>query len=168
MSPCPQPMRFRKVTDLFVCLEPARLYFPNNAIQIAIDGPEGANAGPQEPGVWNTKDFRPYIRDPFAPSLCEDCFGVFLVGLEVITHGETPEGAGFTITFRPPGHPYDGSSYIGQVGEASVGNGIRSGMACWAPCINGQTEYMFKVQTTGDWPLHSSYACNLSIQQWVR
>lgn len=99
-----------------------------------------------------------------------DVKAVFLVGLLIITHGETVETADLTIAFRAYSAediPTD-QGYIGQSTETTPAGGVRSPMATWAPVRDGKFQFKYGKSTEGDWPAHSSYGVNLTIQAWAR
>lgn len=97
-----------------------------------------------------------------------DAKGVFLSGILIITHGTTTQTCDLTISFRAPGDTIDAGNYIGQTIEAITGSGQRSNMSTWAPARNGEIEFYWKRNTTGQWPSECSYGINLSAQSYVR
>lgn len=112
-------------------------------------------------GVW----LRVAVADLGIPP---DAKAVFLSGILIITHGVTPQTCDLTISVRAHGDSMHEGFYIGQVIEASVGNGQRSTMSTWAPVRDGYFEYFWKRNTAGQWPSECAYAINLAAQAYVR
>lgn len=99
-----------------------------------------------------------------------DAKAVFLAGLLIITHGESAETADLNIAFRPystEDSPAD-EGYIGQATETVPAGGVRSGLASWVAVRDGKFQFKYGKSTEGDWPAHSSYGLNLTIQAWAR
>lgn len=132
----------------------------NSKAPIAIFVNTYTNTGPPE-AVWNRISLSSLGIPP-------DASGVFLSGILIITHGTTIQTCDLTISFRAPGDTIDAGNYIGQTIEASVGSGQRSNMSTWAPARNGEIEFYWKRNTTGQWPTECSYGMNLSAQSYVR
>lgn len=154
------PLPWTKVSEFFVTPSPARLYGPSNAVYVQTHLP--TNYGPQATGVWHAVDLRPW-------GVASDAHAAFLSGMLVITHGASEEIADLHLVLRRPGDfSVDCSKYIGQVVEAHISGGQRSGMASWVPLQDGQFEFCYQISTPGTWPSNSSYAINLSLQAWVR
>lgn len=110
-----------------------------------------------------------WIRVPVSNfGIPSDAKAVFLSGILIITHGTTPQTCDLTISTRAFGDTMSEDFYIGQVIEASSGNGQRSTMATWVPVKNGQFEYFWKRSTHGQWPSECAYGINLTLQAYIR
>lgn len=177
-EPPPLPLPWVKLSEIYYTPTQARLYGSGgstlncgapagsvslcNAVYIQTHGAPGTNEGPQTPNVPITIDLRPF-------GVADDAKAAFLSGILVITHGNASELAEVRVTFAADdGSPFDCSRYLGQAGEASIGNGIRSNMATWVPLTGGKFRLCYYIGTPGNWPANSSYAINLSVQAWGR
>lgn len=118
------------------------------------------NAGPLA-GQWVQIDLKPL-------GVAADAKAAFLSGLLIITHGSTPQTCDATVALRAPGSQLTAGNYLGQVVEAHVGGGQRSGFASWVPLVDGVFEFRWDRNTFGQWPSECSYGINLSLQSWTR
>ena len=112
-------------------------------------------------GVWH----RVQVSSLGIPSSAK---AVFLSGLLIITHGYATQTCDLTIAFRAPGDILSAGNYIGQTLEAITGSGQRSNMSTWTPVVNGEIEFQWNANTTGQYPDECSYGINLSAQSYVR
>lgn len=101
----------------------------------------------------------------------EDAGAIFLSGLLIITHGITNETCHMTISFRAPSSDFEESqygSYLGQVVEAHIGGGQRSGFSSWVPIEHGIFQMKWARNTYSQWPHSCAYGINLTLQAYVR
>lgn len=117
-------------------------------------------AGPAA-GQWVQIDLKPY-------GVAADAKAAFLSGLLIITHGTSQQSCDAYVALRAPGSTLAAGNYIGQVVEAHVGGGQRSGMASWVPLSNGVFEFQWNRNTFGLWPAECAYGINLSLQAWTK
>lgn len=160
--------QWEKVNEFYVTRTPSIQYGAGvSPLFISTCSPYTASAGCHTnwyyaTNTWHKIDLKPH-------GVAADAKVAFLTGLMIITHGSTQETADAIIGFRKPG---DTSAtcgqYIGQVTEAHIGGGQRSGLATWVPLENGEFEFCWRVSTPGLWPQHSSYGLNLAVQAWGR
>lgn len=132
----------------------------NSKAPIALFINSYTNTGPAS-GVWH----RITLSSMGIPS---DAKGVFLSGILIITHGTTTQTCDLTISFRAPGDTLDAGNYIGQTIEAITGSGQRSNMSTWAPARDGEIEFQWRKNTSGQWPSECAYGINLSAQAYIR
>jgi len=93
---------------------------------------------------------------------------IFLTGVLIITHGTSMETADLVVHFRADGESYD-YNYNWQTVEASTQNGQRSPMAVWVPLSEtGKFQFKWRRSTAGQYPEHSSYGVNLSLNAYLR
>lgn len=156
------PPVWAKADAIYVNTGPPRQWQgPVRATNCDWDGKACTDAGPAS-GTWATVDLS---ASPW--SIPENAVAAQLSGILVITQGTKVEIADLGVIFRAPGSTTvkcDTDNYMGQAVEASVGNGIRSGMATWVPVVDGKIEYCWYRSTPGTYPANSAYAVNLSIQ----
>lgn len=112
-------------------------------------------------GGWVQIDLKPY-------GVAADAKAAFLSGLLIITHGTSQQVCDATVSLRAPGSGLQAANYLGQVVEAHVGGGQRSGFASWVPLVNGVFEFQWSRSTFGQWPQECSYGINLSLQAWTK
>lgn len=97
-----------------------------------------------------------------------DAKSVFLSGQLIITHGNNPGVCDLNVSFRAPGDAMVSAASIGQTIETQVGGGQRSNMATWVPVKNGEIEFYWWRNTTGNWPANCAYGVNLIAQAYLR
>lgn len=127
---------------------------------MAIFANSYTQAGPPA-GVWTPV----YVEQHGVPG---DAIAVYLSGILIITHGTTAETADLTVAFRACGNDLPAAAYSGQVVEAHVGGGQRSGVSTWVPLSGACFEWQWNRSTSGTWPTNSAYGINLSMQAYVR
>ncbi len=112
-------------------------------------------------GTWYDVDLKPY-------GVSADAKGAFLSGLLIITHGQSSQTCDMTVVTRAPGNQLDAGNYQGQVVEAHLGGGQRSGFSSWVPLVNGVFQFRWDRNTYLQWPQECAYGINLSLQAWSR
>lgn len=131
---------------------------PKTPVAIFINSYTGA--GPVE-GVWH----RLTVAEAGIPA---DAKSVFLSGQLLITHGANAGLCDLNVSFRAPGDPMVYQASIGQTIEAHQGGGQRSNMATWVPIKNGEIEFYWWRNTSGNWPSECAYGVNLNAQAYIR
>lgn len=162
----PNPFPWVKANELYVTPSASRQYgpdeagVPGNAIYVITRVPSTLY-GPQQTDTWHTVDLKPL-------GVTADAQAAFLSGILIITHGNTPETADMTLTFRRPGDSTPCTKYLGQAVEAHIGGGQRSPISSWVPLADGKFEFCYRISTPGSWPTNSAYGINMSLQAWTR
>jgi hypothetical protein len=142
-------------------IECEKIYIPDDSPQgrtaIFVNtytGVGGAN------NTWITSDVSSLV-----PA---DAKAIHVNGILIITHGTTAETADLHLHIRTD--PTANPAYNGQVIEATVGNGIRSTMACWiALDANKCFQYKYTIPNPPPkvYPTYSAYGINLSIDAYA-
>lgn len=112
-------------------------------------------------GVWHEIDLKPL-------GVAADAKSALLSGLLLITHGTTQETCDMHVALRAPGNGLDAGNYLGQVVEAHVGGGQRSGFTSRVPLVNGVFQFHWTRVNSVQWPAGCAYGINLSLQEWNR
>lgn len=165
------PLAWVKLTEIYYTTGQVRMYgdtpevcsvAPCNAVYVQTRLGEGGDAGPQATDTWHTVDLTAF-------GVAEDAKVAFLSGVLIITHGTTEELANLTVTLRAHGDNNSScSKYLGQVIETSIASGQRSTFSTMVPLNAGKFDFCYRISTTGNYPDHSAYAINLSLQAWGR
>lgn len=140
-----------------------------NALFTSTANPPGRTS-PTDPhdgfcmGEWHDLDLRTKCDLP------EDCIGVFLQGLMIITAGYAPITANVHAGFRVPGDDLTPDSYQIQAMEGLPApyGGVRSTVALAIPVKDGITQFRWDYAGTGCYPASAAYAINLALGFYVR
>lgn len=97
-----------------------------------------------------------------------DAKAVFLQGILIITHGQSPEIADLAVNLKPPSSPENPENYEGQVCEADISGGQRSPFAAWVGVEDGKFDFWWKTNSNGPHPQWSSFGVSLTLQAFAR
>lgn len=112
-------------------------------------------------GNWYTVDLKPY-------GVPADAKAAFLSGILIVSHGDFAGTVNMYINLRAPNSSVPCANALGQVVDAFVGGGQRSGFSSWVPLVNGQFQVCLLPTPTPvaqSWP---AIGANLSLQAWTK